>query len=181
MKKHIFISLITLSFINSFSQEKNANFVKYQAIDYLLIFNPNSNKNAYFDGNTGKMSEPSKFVLAGIGSQYEYGIMYNNWLKLGALSGIYANIYDSTYSIPIASSLTLAPKIGSETRIYGKFAYGWNTAIGRGNKNGKFTNYQFGIEFESDTKIFIFATNHNFVIKNQNYSTIGIGFGGILF
>lgn len=181
MKKIILLNLILLSGLFGLSQENKNSFIKYQAIDYLLLFNPNSNKNAFFDGNTGKMSEPSKFVLAGIGAQYEYGMMYNNWLKLGALSGIYANIFDSTYSIPIAASLSLAPKIGTETRIFGKFAYGWNTAIGRGNKNGNFSNYQLGIEFENDTKIFIFATDHNFIIKNQKYSTIGLGFGGVLF
>jgi len=181
MKKFYIQLMFLLTCLNTFSQEKEKSINTYQAIDYLLLFNPNSNKNSYYDSNLGKMNEPSKFVLAGFGGQYEYGISYNNWLRLGALTGIYANIYDSTYSFPFAGSLTLAPKIGTESRIFGKFAFGWNTAIGRGNKNGNFSNYQLGIEFDGDAKIFIFATNHDFQIKNTNYSTIGIGFGGILF
>lgn len=181
MKQFYIYLLLLFACFNTFSQEKGKKLNTYQAIDYLLLFNPNSYRNSYYDPNLGKMDESSKFVLAGFGGQYEYGISYNNWLRLGALTGIYANIYDSTYSVPFTGSLTLAPKIGSESRIFGKVAFGWNTAIGRGNKNGNFSNYQFGIEFNGDSKIFIFSTNHDFQIKNTNYSTIGIGFGGILF
>lgn len=171
----------TILSLKSTAQENAPAFEQYQAIDYMLLFNPNSNKEAYYDGNTGQMEEPSKFVIAGLAGHYEYGITYKKWLRLGALTGIYANIFDSAYTIPVAGTVTLAPLIGSETRIYGKLAYGWNTAIGKGNLNGIFSHYHFGVELGGGSRIFLFANDHQFQLKQQVYRTLGIGFGGTLF
>ena len=180
--KSTVLAIFSLLSITSYSQEpKKQNFETYQAIAYLLLFNPNSNKDSYYDGNTGKMEEPSKFVIAGLAGQYEYGITYKEWARLGIQTGIYANIFDAAYTIPIASALTLAPKITDEFLVYGKFALGWNTAIGKGNKNGLFSHYQFGAEFGGGSRLFFFVNDHGFHLNNRIYQTGGIGFGGTLF
>lgn len=180
MKKSILIILSITSF-QTFGQEKKAAFKSYQAIDYMLLFNANSDKESYYDGNTGQMEEPSKFILGGLAGHFEYGIAYKEWLRVGMLTGIYANFFDSAYTVPIAPTVTLAPLIGGETRIYGKVAYGWNTAIGRGNLNGMFSHYHFGVELGGGSRIFLFASDHQFRLKQQVYRTLGIGFGGTLF
>lgn len=180
MRKIFHISLL-ISIFQVTAQEKKPAFEQYQAIDYMLLFNANSDKESYYDANTGQMEEPSKFVIGGIAGHYEYGIAYKQWIRLGLLTGIHANFFDSAYTIPIAPTVTLAPLIGGETRIYGKVAYGWNTAIGRGNLNGVFSPYHFGVELGGGSRIFLFANDHQFRLKQQVYRTLGIGFGGTLF
>lgn len=173
--------LVLICTLQLSAQEKQYDFQRYQAIDYMLLFNPNSNKDNYYDANTGKMEDPSKFVLGGISGHYEYGIAYKKWLRLGVLTGIHANFFDSVYTIPLAPAVTLSPLIGDETRVYGKVAYGFNTAIGRGSLNGVFSHYHFGIEFGSGSRLFLFVNDHQFRIKGEVYRTAGIGFGGTLF
>lgn len=180
--KNSILLILTLLNISAFAQETETKpFSTYQALDYMLLFNPNSNKDSYFDGNTGQMEKPSKFVIAGLAGHYEYGMAYKEWMRLGILTGIYANFYDGIYTLPIAGAVTLAPKVGEETRIYGKFALGWNTAIGKGNLNGMFSHYHFGVEFGGGSRLFLFVNDHGFRLKNEVYRTAGIGFGGTLF
>ena len=179
--KNILQVLLFFISIQISAQDKKSHFQQYQAIDYMLLFNANSDKESYYDANTGQMEKPSKFVIGGIAGHYEYGIAYKQWIRLGLLTGIHANFFDSAYTIPIAPTVTLAPLIGGETRIYGKVAYGWNTAIGRGNLNGVFSHYHFGVELGGGSRIFLFANDHQFRLKQQVYRTLGIGFGGTLF
>lgn len=180
--KIIFLFFLALISNITYAQKNEKHkFDTYQAIDYMLLFNPNSDKESYYDGNTGQMEEPSKFVIAGLAGHYEYGITYKEWVRIGIQTGIYANIYDAAYTIPIATALTLAPKISDEILVYGKFALGWNTAIGKGNKNGMFTHYHFGAEFGGGSRLFFFVNDHGFHLKNRIYQSAGIGFGGTLF
>lgn len=179
--KNILIFLSFCSLVANAQEVRIKNFDTYHTLEYMLLFNPNANKDAFYDGNTGQMEEPSKFVIAGLGGTYEYGITYKEWIRLGLSTGIYANFFDATYSIPIAGTATLAPQIGNEVRIYGKVALGWNTAIGKGNKNGMFSHYHFGIELGGGSRIFLFVNDHGFYIKNTVYKSAGIGFGGTLF
>ncbi|HLV46938.1 MAG TPA: hypothetical protein VKY32_07845 [Flavobacterium sp.] len=179
--KHLLLLFTLFNSIGIFSQETESDWKKYQSVDYMLLFNPNSNKDQYFDYNTNKWVNPTKFILAGVAAQYEYGIAYKEWIRLGALTGFYANVGDKSYSIPIVGSITLAPLISDETRIYAKFGYGWNTAIGRGNLNSDFHHYHIGIEFGGGSRLFLFASDHGFRLKGEVYKTLGIGFGGTLF
>ena len=50
------------------AQDKKSHFQQYQAIDYMLLFNANSDKESYYDANTGQMEEPSKFIIGGLAS-----------------------------------------------------------------------------------------------------------------
>ena len=178
--KNLTLFFFVLSFITSSAQEES-NWKRFQSVDYMLIFNPNSNKDNYYDGNTGQMEKPSKFVLGGLAGHYEYGISFKEWFRFGLLTGVYANVFESVYTIPVTGTITLAPLIAEETRVYGKFAYGWNTAIGRGNLNGRFTHYHLGVEFSGGSRIFLFANDHQFQLNHEVYQTLGIGFGGTLF
>lgn len=92
MRKIFQISLL-ISIFQVTAQEKKSAFEQYQAIDYMLLFNANSNKESYYDANTGQMEEPSKFVIGGIAGHYEYGIAYKQWIRLGLLTGIHANFF----------------------------------------------------------------------------------------
>lgn len=180
MKKFLLIILVLLS-LSSSAQKNTQNWQSYTAIDYMLLFNPNSDKDSYYDGNTNQWEEPSKFVLAGLAGHFEYGISYKQWIRLGGFSGIYLNVFDNVYTVPFAASLTLAPALGDDFRIYAKFASGWNTAIGRGNLNSDFHHYHFGVEFGGGSRLFLFVSDHGFRLKNEVYRTLGIGFGGTLF
>lgn len=181
MKKTFCFLLCLLTLTIKAQEEKDNNWQTFHAVDIALSFNPNSNRDRYFDANTNQWEEPSKFVLAGLGGHYEYGIAYKQWVRLAFHTGFSANYFDKAVTIPVGSSVTVAPLLGDETRIYGKFGYGWNTTIGRGSLNGMFQHYEFGFEFGGGSRLFLFGTEMGFKLQKTNYSIVGIGFGGTLF
>ncbi len=181
MRLFILIASALFSF-SSYSQEYiDKNWKPILGADISILFNPNSIDNPYFNSQNHWV-EPTKFVLAGIAAQYEYGMTYKEWFRVGAHLGLQINIADKTVTTPIGGSISLAPLIGEDTRLYGKFIAGWNIAIGKGNKNGMYQHYQIGIESQESIRIFAFIADHGFSLKQHTpYTTMGLGIGGTVF
>lgn len=180
--RYLLVALCCLFSFSAYTQDyADKKWTSILNADIGILFNPNSIKEPYYN-KYNKWIEPTKFVLAGITAHYEYGIAYKEWFRVSAHVGLQMNIADETVTTPFGGSIALAPLIGEDSRIYGKYIVGWNTAIGKGHKNGAYHHFQIGLETPDDIRIFAFIADHGFSLKqNTPYTTMGLGIGGTVF
>jgi hypothetical protein len=139
------------------------------------------NENAHrIDPNT----KQKEFWLKpdGVISKIGYGIHYNQWATIGLHSGIEWKFSDKLVAIPVFVNMSLAPKIGEESRLYFQFGYGKSIALGRGALLGNYKRASLGFSPNEDFLIFIELSQHDLMFDNNlNVGSVSFGIAKILF
>ncbi len=138
--------------------------------------NPYRDNYNYRDDNGDGVidQEEQKYTLLdyiypdGLSLHYGVGLHYHKWVGISANFGIDWLATGKLVSVPLYGAVFLSPKIWETTNVYLQAGVGHTFALGRGDLSGTYQKYRFGLDFSSETGLYLEVNRYGFNLYDMN-------------
>lgn len=124
--------------------------------------------NGVIDDYEQKFSVLDYFYPDGVSLHYGVGLHYHKWIGITANLGLDWLATGKLVSAPFYGAVFLSPKIWETTNLYLQAGVGHTFALGRGSLSGTYQKYRVGLDFNSESILYLEVNGYGFDLYDMN-------------